>query len=100
MGKWKWTTARAYADHAGLDVQYVRKLIHLGIIPALVMKGGHFRIDIPMADEALEAYMRQPKPLPERPKKEFDQLGRTANKAVADAGGFTAALQSILEGAG
>ena len=87
---------RQHAEHIGLDVQYVRRLIRQGIIPALVLPNGHFKIDEAGADAALEAYMRQPKPLPEKGKKVFDEIGTTANAAVS--GGFMAALKDLARG--
>lgn len=95
MGRWKWTTAMQYAEYSGLDYQLVLRLIHRGIIPALGTNG-RFKIDIGLADAALEEEMRRPKPLPERPQKEFDQIGKKANAMVEAAGGFSSALRDLV----
>lgn len=85
MGKWSWTSARQYAEYTGLDVQYIRRLIRQGIIPALSMPGGHYKIDIGCADAALEAYMRQPKP---QARKEKEVVPKVSN--------FREALKALI----
>ena len=96
MGRWKWTTALQYAEYSGLDYQMVLRLVHRGVIPALGTHG-RFKIDIDLADAALEEEMRRPKPLPEQPKKVFDVIGKRANAAVEAAGGFRAAMQALVK---
>lgn len=95
MGRWKWTTALQYAEYSGLDYQLVLRLIHRGVIPALGMNG-RFKIDVGLADAAIEEEMRRPKPLPTKQKKEFDQIGTEANQVLKEAGGFSAALRDLV----